>query len=63
MNLTNFKYMEDRAKFRRRADLLMKWMSEEQKDTWSHQMAVLTSSDRHLLTGGKWSRGPTVLTK
>jgi hypothetical protein len=61
MTPSNMLYMEFRSKYRRRADMLLPWLSEELKDTWAHQMAVLKSSDSHLLGGKQWSRGPTVL--
>jgi hypothetical protein len=61
MNITNTLYMAERAKAQRRAELLMPWLSEEKRDEWAHKMAMLRSSDKYLLSGGKWSRGPTVL--
>jgi hypothetical protein len=54
-------YMAERAKARSRAELLMPWLSEDLKDEWAHKMAMLRSSDTHLLGGKVWSRGPTVL--
>jgi hypothetical protein len=56
-------YMIERAKARRRAELLLPWLSEEKMDEWVHKTALLRSGNAHLLCGGKWSRGPTVLVK
>jgi hypothetical protein len=61
MNITNTLYMAERAKAQRRAELLMPWLSEEKRDEWVHKTALLRSGNSHLLSGGKWSRGPTVL--
>jgi hypothetical protein len=61
MNITNTLYMAERAKAQRRAELYLTWLSPEKMDEWVHKTALLRSGNAHLLSGGKWSRGPTVL--
>jgi hypothetical protein len=58
---TNPEYIKERLKAERRAELLMPWLSEEKMGEWVHKTALLRSGNAHLLSGGKWSRGPTVL--
>jgi hypothetical protein len=58
---TDPEYIKERLKAQRRAELLLPWLSEEQMKDWAHKTALLRSGNAHLLSGGKWSRGPTVL--
>jgi hypothetical protein len=58
---TDPEYIKERLKAKVRAELHLSWLSPEKMDEWVHKTALLRSGNAHLLSGGKWSRGPSVL--
>jgi hypothetical protein len=61
MTLENLIYMQELAKRRALAERLYPNLSEAQRDLWAHHSADMIARGKHLLAGGQWSRGPTVL--